>query len=65
MNHVDRFVSNDELTGIISPDAIAKAGTYIVTLKCAGESFPESHQAISWRALSHSEARYREHGLRL
>ena len=39
------FVSKDELKAIISPEAIAKAGTYIVTLKCEGESFPESHRA--------------------
>ena len=29
----------------MSPEAIAKAGTYIVTLQCEGESFPESHRA--------------------
>ena len=40
-----RFVSKNELEAIISPEAIAKAGTYIVTLKCEGESFPESHRA--------------------
>jgi hypothetical protein len=40
-----RFVSKDELEAIISPEAIAKAGTYIVTLKCEGEAFPESHRA--------------------
>ena len=28
-----------------STEAIAKAGTYIVTLKCEGEPFPESHRA--------------------
>ena len=39
------FVSKDELTAIIPPEAIAKAGTYIVTLKCEGEPFPESHRA--------------------
>jgi len=39
------FVSKDELKAIISPEAIAKAGTYIVTLKCEGETFPESHRA--------------------
>jgi hypothetical protein len=27
-------------------EAIAKAGTYIVTLKCEGEAFPESHRAL-------------------
>jgi imidazolonepropionase-like amidohydrolase len=39
------FVSRDELKAIISPEAIANAGTYIVTLKCEGEAFPESHRA--------------------
>jgi len=39
------FVSKDELKAIIPPEAIAKAGTYVVTLKCEGEVFPESHRA--------------------
>src|SRR5262245_25724089 len=39
------FVSKDELKAIIPPEAIPNAGTYIVTLKCEGESFPESHRA--------------------
>jgi hypothetical protein len=39
------FVSKDEIKATISPEAIAKAGTYIVTLKCEGEPFPESHRA--------------------
>jgi hypothetical protein len=39
------FVSKDEVKAIISPEAIAKAGTYIVSLKCEGEPFPESHRA--------------------
>jgi hypothetical protein len=39
------FVSKDELKATVSPEAIAKAGTYIVTLQCEGESFPESHRA--------------------
>jgi imidazolonepropionase-like amidohydrolase len=39
------FVSRDELKATIPPEAIAKAGTYIVTLKCEGEEFPESHRA--------------------
>jgi Amidohydrolase family len=39
------FNSKDELQAIISPEAIPTAGTYIVTLKCEGESFPESHRA--------------------
>ena len=40
-----RFVSNDELKATIAPEAIPTAGTYIVTLKCEGEAFPESHRA--------------------
>jgi hypothetical protein len=39
------FVSKNELKAVIPPEAIAKAGTYIVTLKCEGEPFPESHRA--------------------
>ncbi len=41
----DRFVSKDELEANISPEAIAKASTYIVTLKSEGEAFAESHRA--------------------
>jgi hypothetical protein len=40
-----RFVSKNELEAIIAPEAIPTAGTYIVTLKCEGEEFPESHRA--------------------
>jgi hypothetical protein len=39
------FVSKDELKATILPETIPKAGTYIVTLKCEGEPFPESHRA--------------------
>jgi hypothetical protein len=39
------FNSKDEVQAIISPEAIPTAGTYIVTLKCEGEPFPESHRA--------------------
>ena len=39
------FVSKNELHAMITPDAIPTAGTYIVTLKCEGEPFPESHRA--------------------
>ncbi len=39
------FVSKDELKAIIPPEAISKAGTYVVTLKCDGEPFPESNRA--------------------
>jgi imidazolonepropionase-like amidohydrolase len=38
------FVSKSELKATIPPEAIAKAGTYIVTLKCEGEPFPESNR---------------------
>ena len=40
-----RFVSKVELEAIISPEAIARAGTYIVTLKSEGEALPESNRA--------------------
>jgi hypothetical protein len=39
------FDSKDEVKAIIPPEAIPTAGTYIVTLKCEGEDFPESHRA--------------------
>ena len=39
------FVSKDELKATIPPEAIPTAGTYVVTLKCEGEAFPESHRA--------------------
>ena len=39
------FVSKDHLTATIPPEAIPTAGTYLVTLKCEGENFPESHRA--------------------
>ena len=39
------FVSKDDLKAIIPPEAIPTASTYIVMLKCEGESFPESHRA--------------------
>lgn len=39
------FDSKDEVKAIIAPEAIPTAGTYIVTLKCEGEDFPESHRA--------------------
>jgi hypothetical protein len=39
------FVSKDELRATIPPEAIPKAGTYIVTLKCEGEPLPASHRA--------------------
>jgi hypothetical protein len=39
------FVSGDELKAIISPEATATAGTYIVTLKCKGEGPLEFYRA--------------------
>jgi hypothetical protein len=39
------FVSKDELRAVIPAEAIAKAGTYIVTLKSEGEPLPESNRA--------------------
>ncbi|HXG50000.1 MAG TPA: amidohydrolase family protein [candidate division Zixibacteria bacterium] len=39
------FVSKNELKAVIAPEAIPTAGTYIVTLKCEGETLPESHRA--------------------
>ena len=39
------FVSKDEVKATSPPEAIPTAGTYIVTLKCEGEDFPESHRA--------------------
>ena len=39
------FVSKDELKAIIQPEAIAKAGTFIVTLKREGEALLESYHA--------------------
>ena len=39
------FVSKDELKATIPAGVIPTAGTYIVTLKCDGEAFPESHRA--------------------
>lgn len=39
------FVSKDEIKATIPPEAIPTAGTYIVTLRCEGEDFPESHRA--------------------
>ncbi len=39
------FNSRNEIEAILSPAAIAKAGTYIVTVKSEGETLPESHRA--------------------
>lgn len=40
------FVSKNDLKAIILPEAIPKAGTYIVTLTCEGQMLPESHRPI-------------------
>ncbi len=39
-----RFINKTELQATIPPHAIAKAGTYIVTIKAEGESLAESHR---------------------
>jgi imidazolonepropionase-like amidohydrolase len=39
------FISKTRLEAIIPPEAIARAGTYIITVKCDGESLPESQRA--------------------
>jgi hypothetical protein len=39
-----RFPQRTELEAIISPEAIAKAGTYIVTFKSEEEALPESNR---------------------
>jgi hypothetical protein len=53
------FVSKDEVNAIIPPEAIARAGTYIVTLKSEGEALPESHRAHLVVGFKHSELRSR------
>jgi hypothetical protein len=40
-----RYVDKNELQATVSPEAIATAGTYIVTVKSDGEPVPESHRA--------------------
>ena len=40
-----RFVSKDALQATIVPEAIAKAGTYVVTVRAEGEPLAESHRA--------------------
>jgi len=39
------IVLKDGLKTIIAPEAIPKADTRIVTLKCKGDAPPESHRA--------------------
>ena len=40
-----RYVKRGQLEAVIPPDAIAEAGTYIVTVKSVGEPLPESYPA--------------------
>ena len=40
-----KFISKTELQATISAQDIAKAGTYVVTVKADGERIPESHRA--------------------
>jgi hypothetical protein len=40
-----RYVSNTELQATVSPESIATAGTYVVTVRADGEPLPESHRA--------------------
>jgi hypothetical protein len=40
-----RFVKRDQLEAVVPPEAIAEAGTYIVTVKSVGEAVPESYPA--------------------
>ena len=39
------FLSKEQLQATIPPDAVAKAGTYFVTIKSNGERLPESNRA--------------------
>src|SRR3954451_21993594 len=39
------FISKNELKATIPPEAIAKSGTYIITVKSEGEALPESQRA--------------------
>ena len=41
------FISKNELKATIPPEAIAKAGTYIITVKSEGESLPNRSVLIS------------------
>jgi hypothetical protein len=40
-----QFISKNELEAVIPPEAIVKAGTYIVTVRSEGEQLPESQRA--------------------
>lgn len=40
-----RFVSRNELEALVPPEAIPRAGTYIVTVRSEGEPLPESRRA--------------------
>ena len=39
------YVRRNELEAIVPPEAIAEAGTYLVTVKSKGEPLPESYPA--------------------
>ncbi len=39
------FISKSRLQAVIPPEAVAKAGTYFVTIKSEGEPLPESNRA--------------------
>jgi hypothetical protein len=39
------YVDKTELRATIAPEAIAQAGTYVVTVRSDGEPLPESHRA--------------------
>jgi imidazolonepropionase-like amidohydrolase len=39
------FISKNRLEAVIPPEAIARAGTYVITVKCEGEALPESQRA--------------------
>jgi hypothetical protein len=40
-----RYIKRDQIEATIPPEAIAQAGTYIVTVKSVGEDLPESYPA--------------------
>jgi hypothetical protein len=40
-----RYVRRGQLEAVVPADAIAEAGTYIVTVKSVGEALPESYPA--------------------
>jgi hypothetical protein len=40
-----RLSGRNQLEAVIPPEVIANAGTYRITVKSPGESYPESHPA--------------------